>query len=75
MIVQNGQTLLEKYFAGYDAQSLNVVASVTKTFTGAALGVCMDQGWIPSLDTPVLDYFTEYDDEYSYDVLNDIINL
>ncbi len=71
-----GQVQLEAYFNGTDhpgaslfsraasfnADGLHDLRSVTKSVTAILFGIAVDQGAIPGVDVPVLDYFPEYAD-------------
>lgn len=46
LIVRNGYLVLEEYFNGYDAETLNSMQSVTKSFTSAVMGIAIEQGKI-----------------------------
>ncbi|MEI2689070.1 MAG: serine hydrolase [Anaerolineae bacterium] len=50
LIVKDGYLVYEEYFNGYDADRLHQVASVTKSFTSALVGMAQAEGVIPDLD-------------------------
>ena len=60
IISRNNQIVLEKYFSGYDRDSLHRLYSVTKSVTSALLGIAFDNGKINGLDDTLLDFFPEY---------------
>ena len=75
LVVQHGRTLVERYFTGQDEiigdrigtvtfapTTLHDVRSVTKSVVSLLFGVALAEGAIKDLDTPVLDYFPEYQD-------------
>jgi len=75
MALRNGQTVAEWYFTGQDERrgeplgsvtfgpdQLHDVRSVTKSVVAILFGVAVRDGAIGSLETPVLDYFPEYTD-------------
>lgn len=75
IVVKGDRTLAEYYFEGrdeirgrplgivkFEADTLHDVRSVTKSIVGLLVGVAVEEGAIASLDTPVLDYFPEYED-------------
>ena len=45
----------------YNATSLHTLQSVTKSITSLLLGIAMDEGYMPSLDSPVMQLFTDFD--------------
>lgn len=54
LIVRNGVLVLEAYFYPYAGRELHDVASVTKSFTSAAVGIATEKGLIKSIDEKVL---------------------
>lgn len=72
LIVRYGKLVLEEYFAAEGQISgpyvneiyrdrIQNLASVTKSFTSALIGIAIDQGYIEGIDVPVYKYFPEYD--------------
>lgn len=75
LVLKDGETLAEWYFAGPDwvrarplgqvtfgPDTLHDVRSVTKTVVALLVGQAVEDGAIKSLDTPVFDWFPEYAD-------------
>ncbi len=60
VIVKNGKLVFERYFNGYEAEDTSNVASVTKSFTSALIGIALAKDYIESIDCKVLDFFPEY---------------
>lgn len=60
LIVKDGKLVHEAYFWGYQRNSLNALASITKTFTSTLIGIAIDQGSIESVDESVVDLIPEY---------------
>jgi len=54
LIVRNGVMVLDAYFYPYTGREVHDVASVTKSFTSAAIGIAIKQGYIKSVDQNVL---------------------
>lgn len=54
LIVRNGIMVLEAYFWPYEGREVHDVASVTKSFTSAVVGIAIDQGLIRGVDEKVL---------------------
>jgi CubicO group peptidase (beta-lactamase class C family) len=50
LIVKDGYLVYEEYFNGYDADRLHQLASVTKSFTSALVGMAQAEGIITDLD-------------------------
>jgi CubicO group peptidase (beta-lactamase class C family) len=57
LIVRNGVLVLEAYFYPYTGREVHDVASVTKSFTSAAVGIAIEQGFIKSVDEKVISLF------------------
>jgi CubicO group peptidase (beta-lactamase class C family) len=76
LIVKDGKLVFEAYFAGYawdydgdqfrgdriafDADTTHNLASVTKSFTSALIGIAVDQGLIPSVDEKMFAFLPAY---------------
>lgn len=70
LIIRNEKLVLEEYFRGesfnfsgyidYDWNVRHFLASCTKSFTSALIGIAFDQGYITDLDTPFYWFFPEY---------------
>jgi len=58
LIIKDEQIAAEKYYTHFDSLSWHSVASVSKSFTSALMGVAIDQGNI-RLDQKVADLFPE----------------
>ena len=79
LIVKDNMLVVEEYFDGYkynwsgrafcgeytefNRDTLHHMASVTKAFTSALIGIAIGQGSIPGVDTPVYGYFPEYSED------------
>jgi CubicO group peptidase (beta-lactamase class C family) len=57
-----GQTLLDEYFHGKTAGSLANLKSASKSVLAALIGIAIERGVIPGLDTPIGEYFPELAD-------------
>jgi CubicO group peptidase (beta-lactamase class C family) len=76
LIVKDGQLVFEKYFGGYTwdyngdqfrgefadfgMDTIHNLASVTKSFTSALVGIAIDRGFIRGVDEKVFVFFPEY---------------
>jgi CubicO group peptidase (beta-lactamase class C family) len=76
VIVKDGKLVFEEYFSGYTwdyngdefrgeltdfgIDTIHNLASVTKSFTSALVGIAMDQGFIQGVDEKVFGFFPEY---------------
>lgn len=77
-IVKDDRLVFEAYFQGYTwsygadqykgdltdfgRDTIHNLASVTKSFTSALVGIAIDQGQIGGVDDALFDYFPEYDE-------------
>jgi CubicO group peptidase (beta-lactamase class C family) len=61
LVLRNGFLVSEQYFNGQSRVRRNPVASVTKSMVSALVGLALEDGLIPSLDSRMMDYFPEYD--------------
>jgi CubicO group peptidase (beta-lactamase class C family) len=50
LVVRNGRVVLEQYYRGNHADSLNDVRSVTKSVMSMLVGIALEQGYLSSLD-------------------------
>ncbi|PFF30890.1 6-aminohexanoate hydrolase [Bacillus thuringiensis] len=60
LVVQKGNIIFEKYYNGQGPDDAFHVASVTKTIISALIGICVDKGYIKSVNQKVIEFFTEY---------------
>ena len=75
LVLRSGKLVTEEYFQGederrgqalgsvrFDATTLHDLRSVSKSVTSALFGIALASGAIRDIDTPVLQYFPEYED-------------
>lgn len=62
LVYRAGALVLEQYFHQYDADTAHQMRSATKTLMAPLVGAALERGAIPSLDAPVLPYFSDYSD-------------
>lgn len=60
LIYQDDALILEKYFDGYDTQSISDTQSMHKTVLAMLVGIAIDDGIIGSVDEPASNYLTEW---------------
>jgi CubicO group peptidase (beta-lactamase class C family) len=60
VILQNGQTVCERYYNGQTAERALHVFSVTKSIVSMLIGMAVEQGMITGIDAPVLSFFPDY---------------
>jgi CubicO group peptidase (beta-lactamase class C family) len=59
IMVRRGQVVYERYFNGYERESLGTSFSMAKSVVSALLGVAMAEGRILSLDEPITNFLPE----------------
>jgi CubicO group peptidase (beta-lactamase class C family) len=60
LIVNRGYLVFERYYGGSGQDDTHLVASVTKSFISALIGIAIDQGFIEGVHQSVLGFFPEY---------------
>ena len=73
LIARRGKLVFEEYFNGFDAETLQYTASVSKSVGSILLGIAMDRGLVPGLDDggldePLADLLPEYASEFEQDL-------
>ncbi len=63
LIVRNGYLVGEQYYNGRTKYVMDPIYSVTKSFISTVIGIAIEEGYIESLDSKLLDFFPEYTDE------------
>jgi CubicO group peptidase (beta-lactamase class C family) len=61
LVVKNGYLVAEQYFNQQTAMSARPIASVTKSFTSALIGIALREGYLTNLDQKMLDFFPEHE--------------
>lgn len=61
LVQHNDRLVFEEYFGNHTADSLHDIRSAFKSITSLLTGIAMDKGIIANLDTPVLQYFPNYE--------------
>jgi|WetSurMetagenome_2_1015567.scaffolds.fasta_scaffold167140_2 CubicO group peptidase (beta-lactamase class C family) len=76
IIIKNDSVIFEKYFNGYSREKKHALYSVTKSFTSALMGICLQKGYISSIEEPILDFFPQYQGTIAnYDSLKEKITI
>ena len=60
LVAKNGKLVHETYFAPYNESSRTNSFSVAKTVTTMQVGMAVQQGLIPSFDTPITQFLPEF---------------
>ena len=63
LVIKNGNLVAEGYFTEGAADRETVLASVTKSYTSALVGIAIEQGHLADLDQKMIDFFPEFADQ------------
>jgi CubicO group peptidase (beta-lactamase class C family) len=76
IIVRNDTLIYEKYFKGYEKNSVIPSFSVSKSFVSALVGIAISEGVIQDIHQPVTDYLPELKDPGFHKVtLEDLLTM
>ena len=59
LVIRDDTILYERYFMGYQRESIVTSFSVAKSFDTTLIGMAIQDGYIKSLDDPITDYIPE----------------
>ncbi len=59
VVIKDGKLLDERYLNGYQRDSVCISRSMAKSFTSALVGIAIDEGFIKSVDDPMINYIPE----------------
>ena len=57
LIARNGKTVFEMYQNGFDKNTRHRIYSGTKSILSLLVGIAIDQGYIESVDVPLIEFF------------------
>jgi CubicO group peptidase (beta-lactamase class C family) len=60
LVARRGYLVLENYYNGFGREDAHFLASVTKSFTSALVGIAIDKGYIEGVDQKIVDFFPEF---------------
>ena len=60
LLIRNGRLVFEEYFYGYSRDKKHFLASVSKSVTSLIVGLAIDQGYVPDVDTNAYEFFPNY---------------
>jgi CubicO group peptidase (beta-lactamase class C family) len=63
LVIKNGYLIAERYFNGGSSGQRVALASVTKSYVSALVGIALQQGILTSLDQKMMDSFPEFADQ------------
>lgn len=59
IVIKDDVILYEKYFRGFERDSINTSFSAAKSFVSALIGIAIDEGFIDHVDEPITNYIPE----------------
>lgn len=65
LVIKNGYLIAEDYFNGGSVEQKTFMASATKSFVSALVGIALEQGHLSSLDQKMIDFFPEFTNQFS----------
>lgn len=68
LIIKNDSLYFEKYYDGYGVDSKSNSFSMSKSYIAAMLGKAIDEGYVKSIDQPVIDFIPELKGDYASQV-------
>ncbi len=76
IVVQDGKVLYEHYADGHDADTRWISFSVTKSVTSLLIGAAIQDGFIDSVDTPVVHYLPRLrGTSYEHTTIRHVLNM
>ena len=60
VVYQNNELVFETYYNNYTENSRNNIKSIWKSILSVCAGICLDKGFINSLDEPICHYLDEF---------------
>jgi len=61
LVYKNDELIFERYYNKWDENSCHYVFSISKSIVGLTLGICLDKGFIKSVDEPICHYLPQFD--------------
>ncbi len=59
MVVRNGYVVTDAYIQPFSTGEKHIIFSCTKSVVSILIGIAIDQGYIESVDQPILDFFPD----------------
>ncbi|CAB1063136.1 hypothetical protein D1BOALGB6SA_7919 [Olavius sp. associated proteobacterium Delta 1] len=60
LLIKNGKLIFEEYFFGYSRDTNHFLASVSKSVTSLIIGLAINKGYVPDVDTLAYEFFPDY---------------
>jgi CubicO group peptidase (beta-lactamase class C family) len=65
LVIKNGYLISEGYFNDWTMDRKGHLASVTKSYVSALVGIALEQGCLENVDQKMMDFFPEFADQIS----------
>ncbi len=75
IILSKSKVIFEQYYGFSNANTLHPISSVTKSITSLITGICIDKGFIKSIDIPIWKFFPEFKYIFEKDTLKKRITI
>jgi CubicO group peptidase (beta-lactamase class C family) len=75
LIFSRSRIVAEQYYGFNNSNTLHPISSVTKSITSLITGICLDKGYLKSIDTPIWKFFPEYKAIFEMDTLKKGITI
>jgi len=72
LVIKDGELVASRFYRLGEQDRQQNVQSVTKSWVGALVGIAIEQGCLPGVDTPMMTYFPELADKVRDPRKNDI---
>lgn len=75
IITQNGKLIYEKYFHGFQKDSLHDTRSAFKSVAGILVGIAIDKGFIKNVNEKVYSFFPQYKPNKNWNGLKNTMTI
>ena len=75
IILSKSHILYEQYFGFNNSTTLHPISSVTKSVTSLVTGICIDKGFLKTIDTPIWKFFPEFKSIFDSDTIKKTITI
>lgn len=67
LLIKNDHLIIEEYYKGYFAEKTHDLRSTTKSIRSLLMGIALEQGFIDSIDDPILKYLKSHAPNQNFD--------
>jgi CubicO group peptidase (beta-lactamase class C family) len=75
VILSKSKIVYEQYYGFSNSSTLHPISSVTKSVTSLITGICIDKGFLKTIDTPIFKFFPEFKSVFEKDTLKKQITI